>query len=99
MTRLSTSQFTWSAEDRTFAAFLSDLPDLEFSRIYPDACDVGLELMSSETGKIAKYVCNECGQVGRNSEGEVQFVELLPAPETVRSIPTLQGTRIMLFND
>jgi hypothetical protein len=44
-------QFTWDPADRMFTAEASDLGLRGFDRVYPDACDEGLTLISRYAGR------------------------------------------------
>ena len=97
MTRISTDRLTWSKQTRSFVAEISDFngTNLQLARLYPDACDVGLTLVSHRTGREATYALYQ--EV--RSEGEVQAWEFTPTRETLRAQPQLKGTKVVLFND
>ena len=63
--------------DGMLVADLSDLGrDFRFGRVWDDACDVGLTVISARTGRKVVYVIeNE----QRDREGELQYIELRPA--------------------
>ena len=74
---VSTDRFSFNLNDRVFTAELSDLGrDFRFGRVYDDACDVGLTLVSTRTGRRVVFAIeNEI----RDREGELQYIELRPA--------------------
>ena len=66
-----------------------------FSRIYADACDIGLTMIG-KTGKEATfYVEHE----KKDREGELQVTILKPVAETLRAIPQLAGWTVHILND
>lgn len=92
---INTSQLTqlkngWVGE-------LSDLgPGFGFRQIYPDACDIGLVLVSQRTGQPAAfYVAEE----HRTRDNEISHYSLKPIPEAVHKFPALANLKIELFND
>lgn len=72
-TPVSTKRFTWCAAARVLVADASDLLDRPYGRVYDDACDVGLTIVSHRTGR--EIVCVLIDRV-KNTEGEV-LVEIL----------------------
>ncbi len=93
---VSSNRFTWIAATREFVAELSDLRGVEFERAYPDACDMGLRIISEQTGEEAVFVVEK---EQRNHEGELEYIQLKPTRESVRQSPNLRGTKMTLFND
>ncbi len=73
-TRVSTRRFTY--HEGVFTAELSDLGrDFRFGRVYDDACDVGLTLVSHATGREVVFAIeNEM----RGDEGDVLWIDLAP---------------------
>jgi hypothetical protein len=69
---ISTERFTYSADSKVFVAEASDLGDFRLGRVYDDACDVGMTLVSKRSG--ARLVFALSREV-RNSEGELLFTE------------------------
>ena len=72
---VSTSLFRWKPNGDGFAE-ASDLPDRgRFTRVYPDAADVGLTLVSHVTNKqVVCVVTNE----RYDREGDLMYWELKP---------------------
>lgn len=68
--QVSTDRFTYNARDKRFSAEISDLGrGFTFGRVYDDACDVGLTLVSARTGRTMVFsVLDE----ERDREGELQ---------------------------
>lgn len=87
---VSSKRFTYDKADRTFTAEASDLGG-DLGQVYPDACDVGLTLISEKTGR--EVVCRVAHEE-RNAEGELLWTILEPA------LPQERGLfRVRLFND
>jgi len=67
---ISTKYLHYQKLPRSFFAEISELPgkQLPLRRLYPDACDEGLDLVSHKTGaKITMYL----DHIGRDAEGDV----------------------------
>jgi hypothetical protein len=90
----STKQLSFKPDTNMFYGDLSECPLI---RIYPDACDLGLELLSERTGEVAKFAV--CGEDRDPNENELMAIYLKPTAETLRRLPRLNGCRITLFND
>jgi hypothetical protein len=92
---LSTRQFTWNKATETFSAEISDLGN-PFVNAYPDACDVGIVLVSHVTGKPAMFV-----QVSesRDIEGDVMDWTFRPTSAALRTNPLLSNVKVVIFND
>jgi hypothetical protein len=97
--RFSTSQFWWTPKSGLFSQDLSSLcrdPRVSiFHQLYNDSCDAGITLISDKTGKEADFFVNEVDM----HDGEVQGWYLLPTPETIRKLPRLNNTRVLIIND
>lgn len=89
--RVSTDRFHYDAATGTFMADASDLSDLRLGRVYDDACDEGLTLVSATTGTELVYAVH---QEHRDREGELLFTELRPAPGQ-----TSHRFRMAIYND
>lgn len=91
---VQSGQFTWIAGSREFVAELSDLGG-KFGRVYDDAIDEGLILVSSRhPGKpdIVFVINHE----QRDAEGDVQYWDLVPASLAQRrAVPFT----VRVFND
>ena len=73
---VSTENLMWHAETSTFVAEASDL-GVGFGRVYDDACDVGLTLVSryDDRQPIVMVVNHE----ERDADGDVQYWDLVSA--------------------
>lgn len=92
-TPVSSRRFYWDASTLTFVADLSDLgKDFQFGRVYDDACDIGLTLVSQRTGTEVVFAIED---EKRDSEGELQYIELIPAKRG--ELP--DGVTVRLYND
>jgi len=64
---VSTEHFTYEADRKMFIAEASDLPISGLGRVYEDAVDTGLVLVSSRTGKEITFVVADvetrCGDI------------------------------------
>lgn len=69
-----TDRFTWVPASKTFVAEASDL-GVALARVYDDACDVGLTLVSHVTG--TEVVCAVHHEI-RDGEGELVATVLMP---------------------
>lgn len=90
-TRVSSKSFSYTLYDRTFTAFASDLgPGFRFGRVYDDACDEGLTLVSHTTGIEVVFRIENV----HTEEGDILSWEL------VSVTPTYKGRYSMIiFND
>lgn len=97
--QVSTSVFTYNKQHRSFVTEASNFSRAGqeiFHRIYPDACDEGITLISHVTGLHADFYVHE---TGTDDEGDVTHWTLHPTPETVRKTPRLRGVYVRIFND
>lgn len=93
----STSRFDYSKNHKEFVAEASDLScGNVFSRVYPDACDMGFTLSSHVTGKESDWVV--INQL-RDNEGDVRIWTLAPTANTLRAMPQLKGVTVTVLND
>lgn len=72
---VSTDRFTYMPAERMFVCEASALARSPFGRVYADACDVGLTLVSHVTG--ARVVCTVVGEK-YDREGDLQWWDLHP---------------------
>jgi hypothetical protein len=86
MKQHTTDLFTWSDADGCGIADVSDLGPEPFIRVYPDACDQGLELVSSRTGRTERFYVHE---TLRSPEGELQGWRLEPVSKALRGKASL----------
>ena len=85
---VSTRQLTYDAAKNEFVGDISDTHG--FGRVYDDACDEGLTLVSARTGREVVFVVT---RTVRDNDGDVSFWLLAPA---VSAEPFYT---IRLFND
>jgi hypothetical protein len=93
--------FTYDAKERLFVTEMSDLDNggtrEAFGRVYDDACDVGLTIISQRTGSAVVFCLSE---EKRDGEGDMMYWELEVVPECCRGIQShLKGMKIRIFND
>lgn len=91
---ISTDRFTYC--DGVFVTEASGLGDFLLGRVYDDACDVGLTLVSHRTGAKVVYALH--GEK-RNSEGELLYTDFLPVRESLRNNQAAAHTRVRIYND
>jgi hypothetical protein len=98
--QFSTSKFHWSPDMGLFSQELSSLGikphQNAFHQLYSDACDEGITLISEVTHKEANYFVDS---VDQDEDGDIQGWNLLPTTETLRELPILKNTRVLLIND
>lgn len=85
----NTRQLTWDADRRTYHGEVSDTNG--FGRVYDDACDEGLTLVSARTGRTVVMVVNHTEY---DANGDVSWWELRTAD--FHRDPVFQ---LLLFND
>lgn len=88
---VSTRQFFYDASNAEFVGEASSTNG--FGRVYDDACDEGLTLISARTGVAVTFVID---QTHRNEEGEVLYWRLVPVATSKGEIPFVY---VRLFND
>lgn len=95
MRTLSTNQFQYFPNSKKFIAEISDLGPNAMGQIFPDSCDLGIEMHSEFTGQVAQFFVNE--EQRRNDELEGWI--LIPTDRTLREIPRLNGATVVIIND
>lgn len=94
--RLLSSQFQYNKDTRCFSAFASDLPSPFMGRLYPDACDLGFEMVSVKTRASAKFFL---AKEDKDPDLGVFSWTFQPDTETLRRSPNLKGSSVVIFND
>lgn len=88
--RVSTRHFIWFGPENKFVAEISDLGlNFKFERVYDDACDEGLTLVSHRTGDEIVFALNE---ELKDNDGDVIGWTLKPVSKNV-------NFTITIFND
>ena len=94
--QVSTKYFYWYPKEGQFRQEISSLgKHFKFDRIYLDACDVGLTLVSEKTGSEATYYVDE----EHIENGEITHWTLYPTVETRKKYLQLARTSIVIWND
>lgn len=94
MAYIRTELLSYNKDSKTFIGEASDFPNVkDFHRIYPDACDVGVTLVSHKTGKEADFVLNE---QPADDEGKWEF-EI--SHVSAKKHPGLKGAKLIIIND
>lgn len=92
----STRQFLPHAKTMSLTAEISELGGLRFIQAYPDACDIGIDIVSHVTGKESRWVQV---QESRNDDGDITDWKFVPTADTIRKIPSLRNWKVVVFND
>jgi len=87
---ISTKNFHWHADTRTFTAEASDLGNLRMERVWDDACDVGFTLVFEAAGHEIVFAMSH---QERDQEGELLWEDYTPARRTSWTIT------VRIFND
>jgi hypothetical protein len=96
---INTDRFLYSKETKTFCTDISNLgTTYVFDRLYSDACDEGLTLVSEKSGFEATYYLDHVNH-SNDTDHEIVSWELKPTVETVRKHPQLRDTTVLIFND
>lgn len=97
-TFFNTKQFNYDPATRTFMADMSTLDEggkkQVFGRVYSDACDCGMYLVSHRTGEKVPFVLDE----RENDDGERRVWTLKVEPDFARQNPHCSGLKITIFN-
>lgn len=88
---VSTKQFHYDSAAREYVGEISSTNG--FGRVYADACDEGLTLVSAKTGEQLTFVVDA---TIRDAEGDIEYWMLVPA-STHGTHPLRVSIR--LFND
>ena len=84
---VSTRQLTWDPTNRQYTGEMSSTRG--FGRVYDDACDEGLTLVSARTGNEEVFVVVD---EDRDAEGDTRFWTLKPVNRSL-------DATLILFND
>lgn len=96
MATVSSKNFDWFPERRTFIAEMSELPEhFRFEQVYPDACDAGFHMLSHRTGQEIVFVMSATDMSGEDIAGW-RFV---PTRESLRRVPSAAGVSVLIIND
>jgi hypothetical protein len=95
---LSSNEFTWSKESKSFSAEMSDFRGVDrdlFQRIYDDACDTGFAMYSERTGTTETFYFSKEIFSGRGEDRELAGWEFLPLNKELADL----GIKVVIFND
>jgi hypothetical protein len=91
---IDSNRFTF--KDDTFTAEASDFKGHNYERqIYDDACDIGIAIKSSVTGKVMKFHLHD---TKIDNDNDILFWEYHPCSEDARD-PKLKNLKVIIFND
>jgi hypothetical protein len=94
---LSTKQFDYDAPSRTLSADISDFgKHFTWGRVYDDACDAGVRIMSTITGHVALFVVIH---EERDGDGDVTKWVLKAVRERGPRNPLLDTLKVVIYND
>ncbi len=97
--QVSTKLFDYDSKTKSFSAEISTLEGKYgpcFHRIYNDACDLGLILVSAKTGVETKWAIDD---EKRDDKGDLMYWKLVPTAETKRKVPAVRDCTMIVFND
>lgn len=97
--KVFSDRFYYSPDDKQFSAESSDFCRMNsqlFHRLYQDACDEGITIISTKSYSEVDYYIDE---EHKNGEGELLSWLLKPTPEALRKTPLASGTSVLIFND
>jgi hypothetical protein len=99
----STELFHYDAASKVLSVDMSQLshgrgkPLLAvYGRLYGDACDIGIELVSHRTRECARFALRE---QKADSDSDIMHWDFYPTTETLRAQPQLEGHVVRVFND
>lgn len=87
-------KFNYDHDTNAFTAWASDLGPHMFDRIYDDACDIGLSIVSHKTGAVSTFYVDK----EERNDGDIMAWHLKPTEGTVRRHPLLKDTTVIVFN-
>jgi hypothetical protein len=97
--RVSNRKFRYDAATKRFTAEISEFgkepPAL--TQLYPDAADVGIVIMSAETGKEVRFYLKE--EEKEPVDGDLIAWHFEIVPEDARKMPQCAGMTITIWND
>lgn len=96
MRTLSTKQFQYLPRTKCLIADISDLGPNAMGQIFPDSCDMGIELHSDHTGNVAQFFVTK---EKRDGEGDLEAWILIPTAKSLQNIPRLADMSVVIFND
>jgi len=94
---VSREVFSYNALSKTLVTEISNFDsEFRFDQLYDDACDVGLAVPTRDgCGVVYFFVAGEV----RDAEGDIGMWNLEPCTESVRKHPTVEGVKMIVFND
>lgn len=98
MTTISTKEFHYDAETKTFSADMSTL-DMGgrrqvFCQAYTDACDAGIRVESASTGREVMYAVVKQDM----NDTDIAGWHLEPTADSIRRVPQCKGTKLFIVN-
>jgi hypothetical protein len=96
MATILSSKFDYNRDTMQLIADVSDLGVDPFERVYGDACDVGIRIVSVRTGRSVMFVVH---QEVRDAEGDILYWILKAVRDPRQQEPVLQLLTVKVFND
>lgn len=97
--RHSSKKFSYDSDTNAFTAWASTLDEgmkkHMFGRIFNDACDEGMYIVSDKTGAEAGFAVD---REERNDDNDITSWVLKPTDETKRKFPLLKNATVTIFN-
>ncbi len=94
---INSKRFTYVPETKALVAEESDLRGCSvWAKLYSDAADLGLAVVSDKTQATVVYVF---ALTEKDGEGEMVSWTFLPHTESIKNNPKCAGTKVVIFND
>jgi hypothetical protein len=84
---------------KTLSAEISTLHKVIFSRLYDDACDMGIAVHNSKRDTTTFWYIDKELITPQDPDQEVYGWELRPCSESIRTFPAIEQYKLTLWND
>lgn len=91
---VSSDRFCYNRDTKTMSAEVSDLGDV-WVQAYPDAADMGIEIISSRTGKSVMFVVHE----EKWNDGDLLYWVLKAVKNPRNHAPIFDQLTVVVYND
>ena len=89
-------RFSHDVEDKIISCEISTLNNVKFTRLYDDACDLGLELLNPKTNNRTRWYLQKEEIL---FSGEVAGWIFRPCPESENGNQNMAGYKMIIWND
>ncbi len=96
LTPYSITEFMHCTSERALYADASDLKWTTSSRLFDDACDVGIAVFNPRTDSTTVWFEST---THNNKDNELLATIFEPTAETLRKYPATKGYRLFILND